>query len=396
MDEIDVAIEARYRVGIMRAKVGESDESTFVKIVTDAIQRFSNAVADQLPDLALETNSFSTPHLVPSGGTYNPLDFMQIGLAEKAERGLSFLIIVTDVDLSPSKMSYTLALPSRLTNIALVTTRRLNPEFWGRETDNALAADRLSKLLIHAFGHLLNLSHSANPENVMAKIEGVEALDGMVDFTKAQVDEIEKTLPVEAFERSTRSNKFSFAVSTIFRRLSSIVKAVIRANPLRLVTRMPTMLATAISVIALLLFGAEVWDYAAMASNGQVAGLTILSFAIGTFVLFRAFSFATVSARDGRVMESSIVTSAATIITLFLTLFVMFLGFAGLMLFFAETIFPRPLMESWTTVEDARSLDDHIRLATFLAGLGVLSGSLGGSADSRNVVRRVLFMSDEI
>ncbi|MGB3457405.1 MAG: matrixin family metalloprotease [Litorimonas sp.] len=387
---------ARYRVGVMRAQLGEGDPQGFAELVDGALKRFSRDIADQLPDLSLETSAFSTPHLVPEGGGYNALDFVQLGLAEKAERGLSFLIIVTDVDLLPSKTSYTLALPSRVTNIALVTTRRLNPEFWGEQRDTGRATERLSTVLIHAFGHLLNLKHSDAPSNVMAPIKGVETLDRMTDFTTEQLDDIRKTLPREAFDQSARSGKLGFALSTLRRRFPSILRAVWRANPVKLVGRMPTMLATAFSVIALLLFGAEIWDYAAMATNAQVTGLTLISFAIGTFVLYRAFSFAPVSARDGRIMESTIVTSAATMITLFLTLLVMFLLFAGLMYFFAATIFPEPLMESWTTVEDAASFDDHLRLSAFLAGLGVLSGSLGGSADSRSVVRRVLFMSDEI
>lgn len=392
----DVMNPARYRVGVMRAQLGAEDPQGFAELVDGALQRFSNDIADQLPDLSVETSTFSTPHLVPEGGGYNALDFVQLGLGEKAERGLAFLIIVTDVDLSPSKTSYTLALPSRITNIALVTTRRLNPDFWGDTRDTDRARGRLSTVLIHAFGHLLNLSHSDQPNNVMAPIKGVETLDRMTEFTKEQVTEIRETLPREAFDQSTRSGKTGFALSTLMRRFPSILRAVWRANPIKLVGKMPTMLATAFSVIALLLFGAEIWDYAAMASNWQVFWLTVFSFVIGTFVLYRAFSFSPVSARDGRIMESTIVTGAATMITLFLTLFMMFVIFAGLMLFFAETIFPKPLMESWTTVEDARSLDDHLRLSAFLAGLGVLSGSLGGSADSRSVVRRVLFMSDEI
>jgi predicted Zn-dependent protease len=387
---------ARYRVGVMRAQLGEGDPQGFAELVDGALKRFSHDIADQLPDLSVETSAFSTPHLVPEGGGYNALDFVQLGLGEKAERGLSFLIIVTDVDLSPSKTSYTLALPSRITNIALVTTRRLNPDFWGEARDTDRAKERLSTVLIHAFGHLLNLKHSDDPNNVMARIEGVESLDRMTDFTGAQLDDIRDTLPKEAFDQSTKSGKTGFALSTLARRFPSILRAVVRANPLKLVGRMPTMLATAFSVIALLLFGAEIWDYAAMASNAQVFWLTAISFGIGTFVLYRAFSFTPVSARDGRMMESTVVTSAATMLTLFLTLVAMFVLFAVLMYGFASVVFPEPLMESWTTVEDAASFDDHMRLSAFLAGLGVLSGSLGGSADSRSVVRRVLFMSDEI
>ena len=68
---------------------------------------------------------------MPSAGTYAPLDFLQIGMNEKLERGIHFLLIVTEVDLSTTTFSYTLALPSQLTNVGIISTKRLNPTFWG-------------------------------------------------------------------------------------------------------------------------------------------------------------------------------------------------------------------------------------------------------------------------
>jgi hypothetical protein len=38
---------------------------------------------------------------------------------------------------------------------------------------------------------------------------------------------------------------------------------------------------------------------------------------------------------------------------------------------------------------------DHAKLSIFVAALGVLAGSLGGRADSRDLVRSVLFVDEE-
>ena len=38
---------------------------------------------------------------------------------------------------------------------------------------------------------------------------------------------------------------------------------------------------------------------------------------------------------------------------------------------------------------------DHIKLSLFVAAFGTLAGSLGGRADSRDLVRGVLFIDEE-
>ena len=56
-------------------------------------------------------------------------------MTEKLERGVQFLLIVTEVDLAATALSYVVALPSRLTNVAVVSTKRLDPAFWGDDPD---------------------------------------------------------------------------------------------------------------------------------------------------------------------------------------------------------------------------------------------------------------------
>lgn len=156
------------------------------------------------------------------------------------------------------------------------------------------------------------------------------------------------------------------------------------------------MIATALSVIIVLIFGGETWDFAASVSYSQLAVFVVSSFLAATFVLYRAFSFRLISTRRGQTSESSVVTAVATYLALVLTLICMFLMFGVLMYGVVVFVFPDPLMSTWTSDKDGASFAAHMRLATFLASVGVLSGSLGGSADSRSVVRNVLFAADEI
>ena len=156
------------------------------------------------------------------------------------------------------------------------------------------------------------------------------------------------------------------------------------------------MIATALSVIIVLIFGGETWDFAAAASARQVAVFAVASFCAATFVLYRAFSFRLVDTRHGNTSESSVVTAGATLLALALTLLCLFAAFAALMYGVVVFTFPDALMRAWTSAEDGTTFAAHLRLVAFLASVGILSSSLGGSADLRSVVRNVLFSVDEV
>ena len=175
----------------------------------------------------------------------------------------------------------------------------------------------------------------------------------------------------------------------------SIAHAVARANPLRLATRLPTLITAALSVIIVVFFSPEMWDVASTVELYQLVLFSGVSVAVATFVLYRAFAFGAPLRRGRRLAESSVVTGAATLLSLTLTTLLIFTAFAALAYLGIITIFPRQLMESWPTVDPAVRTLDHVKLSLFVAALGTLAGSLGGRADSRDLVRGVLFTDEE-
>ena len=382
----------------MTMEVEGKDSDAFHALVERAVSAFEAALDHDL-HVRVEPIRFEGPHLVPGAGAYAPLDFLEIALAEKLERKLPFLLVVTEVDLSSSSLAYTLALPSQLTNVGILSTRRLDPGFWGGEADAESAADRLSSLLLHTFGHLLNLRHADDPANVMYPVESVEDLDGMSELTPAQLDRLRVMLPRESHETVAGGRglgaRVAFTLRTLVADAPSIARAVWRANPLRLATRMPTMIAAALSVIIVLLFGAETWDVAGAVSMPQVVLFSVVSFAAAAFVLYRAFAFEALLGRDRKLAESTVVTASATLLSLALTLLVLFVAFAVLMYVGVVAVFPQELMTTWSTTDPATETDDHVKLSLFLGAMGVLAGSLGGRSDSRDLVRNVLFLTEE-
>ncbi len=160
-------------------------------------------------------------------------------------------------------------------------------------------------------------------------------------------------------------------------------------------TRLPTMITAALSVILVLFFSAEVWDVGSTVELYQLAILSLIAVGTATVVLYRSFAFSGVLTRGRVLAESTVVTSAATALSVFLTMLLLFLCFTGLAYLGAITVFPRKLMETWPTVDPAVRTLDHVKLGMFIAALGVLAGSLGGRADSKDLVRTVLFIDEE-
>ena len=366
----------------------------FGRLVNNAVANFGSALAEEL-GLRIDLLSFEGPHLTPAAGAYAPLDFLRVGMTEKLERNVHFLLIVTEVDLAATTLSYTLALPSQLTNIGIVSTKRLDPAFWGSEADPELSARRLSHLLLHTFGHLLNLPHTDKTTNAMYAFARVEDLDSMAVLTPEQFTHMRRELPREAHERTTQKAPLGFAVRTLLTDWRSVGRAVLQANPLRLATRLPTMLTAALSVIIVVFFSPEMWDVASTVELYQLILFSGAAVGVATFVLYRTFAFGALLRRGRRLAESSVVTSAATIFSLLFTMLVLFTAFATLSYFGIVTLFPRKLMETWPTVDPAVRTLDHIKLSLFVAALGLLAGSLGGRADSRDLVRDVLFLDEE-
>ncbi|NJC28036.1 hypothetical protein [Neolewinella antarctica] len=382
-------------VGIMKVDVSGDDTAALNRLTTRATERLTTALRREAR-LNVRSFTFNGPNLTPGDHGYRALDFIQIGINEKTERQLAFLLLVTEVEIAAASFSYLLALPSQLTNVAIISTRRLADYGSDEYEDEDLLADRLGTLMLQCFGRLLNLDYRAgDPQNYLSSIRVPADLDAMDRFTDAQFTTIVANLPAEANDRFSDNNRASFVLRQIASNLPRIFRGAFRANPIRIATKLPTMIATALSVIIVLIFGGETWDFAASVANDQLTVFVVASFAMASFVLYRAFSFRLVATRHGNTSESSVVTAAATYLALLFTLAVLFVAFAVLMYGVVVFVFPDTLMRTWTSAKDGSTVEAHVRLVLFLAAVGILSGSLGGSADSRSVVRNVLFAADE-
>lgn len=308
---------------------------------------------------------------------------------------MPFLLIVTEVDLASSSLAHALALPSRLTNVAVISTKRLSPELWSGVPDPDRAAPRLAALMLHSFGDPVALDHHGDPTNPMVRPGEVEDLNRMAALTPPSMSRMARTLPTKANERWTVDGKTAFVAATLVRDAGGNARAVVRANPFRLLAKMPTTIAAALSVIVVLSFSAETWDVATAVSVPQVVGYSAMCLGGAAFALYRAFVFDTLLSRDRRLTEGAVVTTAATLLSLAATLLAPSALFGARMWFVILTVFPAAPMDRWPGVGAATTRLDHLKLSRFLAAMGVLAGSLGGLLDSRDLLRGVLFITEE-
>ncbi len=387
--------QKEYVIGVMKTPVGELDDA-FTEIVNLAVEQVEQELRRGKVGVSVDLFQFVGPHLTATAGVFSPLDFLQVALVEKLERRANFLLVVTEVDLAAQLQSYAVALPSELINIGVISMRRLAPSFWGEvKTDHSMTARRLAAAMLHTLGHLLGLRHEADPANPMHDFDEVADLDRMGSFTPEQAQKLHRMLPVEARDLTWERGQWGRALQRIGANLPVIWRAVVRANPFDLAVRFTTMVTVALSLIIVLFFSAEIWDLAGAMTTGEVLLFSAVAVLAATAVVYRAFALRSVSVRGDRTAESVVVTQAATLLSLFLTILVLYAFFALLMFLAARLIFPDPLMASWATINPVDDMIDHIRLAIFLASMGVLAGSLGGAVQNREVIRHILFLDEE-
>lgn len=87
------------------------------------------------------------------------------------------ILALTDEDLFLTTDSFVFGHTDPPGGVALVSTHRLRPEFYGLPPSNKLLKERLVKVAIHQLGHINGLSDCENPECVMFKATTITEMD---------------------------------------------------------------------------------------------------------------------------------------------------------------------------------------------------------------------------
>jgi uncharacterized membrane protein len=384
-------MEQQYLVGVMITPI-ETTDKDFQAMVRKAVPVVEEVLEGRIPHLKLDVFDFIGPHLLPVNGNYSPLELLELGVIEKVERKPNFLLVVTEVGISSQVTTYSVALPSPLTNVGVISSKRLDPGFWNEGDDEAATVKRLAGLMLHTIGHLLNLPLHLSSSNIMYHFEELAELEDMRTLTDEQVQHMRKALPAEARDMTAKKPAYRFRLQRIKANARSIWRTIVDANPLRLATDLTTMIAAALSLMIVIFFSTEIWDIGSTVELYQFVVFALLSVIVAALVVYRAYPLRAITTHTNRVSESLVVTHVTTLLTIFLTMLVLYVMFWVLTYAGIVTFFPQRLMETWPTVDAAVRTLDHIKLSTFIAAMGTLVGSLGGRLENRKVMHRILFV----
>ena len=91
-------------------------------------------------------------------------------------QGMKYVLVV-DVDLYTPVLTFIFGEAQFEGQLAIVSTHRLNNEFYGMQANGALLEERLQKEIIHELGHMIGLYHCHQFECVMRSSTYVEEID---------------------------------------------------------------------------------------------------------------------------------------------------------------------------------------------------------------------------
>lgn len=93
------------------------------------------------------------------------------------ESGVERLLGVTEADLYASSMNFVFGEAHNIWGVAVISLRRLRPEFYGQTPDKRIFLERCAKEAIHEIGHTLGLGHCDNPKCVMFFSNNIQMVD---------------------------------------------------------------------------------------------------------------------------------------------------------------------------------------------------------------------------
>jgi archaemetzincin len=76
-------------------------------------------------------------------------------------------LLLTDVDISASSTNYVFGLADIARRVAVVSSCRIHPSFWGLKETRGFFEEQWGKVVTHEFGHTLGLLHCGDWDCVM-------------------------------------------------------------------------------------------------------------------------------------------------------------------------------------------------------------------------------------
>lgn len=369
----------------------------------DALQAFAAQLGEDVRAemesvTGLQWRFFATsPMRLRSDKPQRPSDFVDEASQRMAQGPFDLVVVVTDLGLTSRRRHIVAGLASPTLRMAVVSVRKLlnqGGRAASQRLDDSAVRWNSAALLLHLLGHFVGLHHGGRMRSaVMRRFEfrsGLERLPRFAPHERQVFARVGERLPERELRGGDALAGLVFHVLMALRHPLDGLRPLLRNRALLMPLSLPGLATAAVAPCFLLVFTAEIWDVGLGMSNRLAALYAMFSILAASFYLVRAQSLL-LPRRERRLLtEHLAVTNAVIYLSIVLACIGLFLIVAALMMVIAVWIFPQDLIQTWPTLNYPQvSLEDKLRLAAFIATVGVSTGALAGGLESRAVVRHL-------
>jgi predicted Zn-dependent protease len=335
-----------------------------------------------------------------------PVELLDQGVTVRSYRKWDFTVIVTAADLVSHYQQDAFAVLSRSLQATAISTARIDPHAYNRaiawEQRIDLLAARISVLVMHAIGHLAGLQHVVDAKNYMTTVHTLAELDRCGEFNSEQRQQLRVALREVAdhrLEEQTdvrRTWKIWFYVRASWINRRQLAKAVWKSKPWQFPFRLSRVSTAATAAMLVLMTTAESWEVGLNQTGLLLAGLA--TFAIVTTTIYVLLRQGLFTRRGrGRLSESLVVTNVSTFLVVLAGMTTTFAVLCFSMWIFGSLFFRPEIVANWVAaIRRPISAGVYLKLASFVASLGLFLGALGASFEQQHYFRHITFVDEEI
>lgn len=333
-----------------------------------------------------------------------PSDFLDSASQRMAEGPYDLMAVITDVGLMSRQHLLVPGLPSEVSRIMVISTRKLVTTGKGQENlELAHSKSRFNgaALFLKLVGSIFGLKKTrANPGAVMNIKDFSRELQKVPTFSQQEREKMHRRsqdIPDRELREGNWLESFIFHILMSLRHPREFFLPLLKNRALLLPLSLPGLATAAVAPAFILVFTAEIWDVGLGMTNTTAIIYAVVSVLLASFYLVSIQSLFLPRKEKRVVTEHLAVANSVIYCSIFIACVGLFLLVGGLMMLLELYVFPADLMQTWPTLEtDNIGLEEQIRLAIFISTVGVTTGALAGGLDKRTVVQQLALFHDRV
>jgi hypothetical protein len=331
-----------------------------------------------------------------------PSAFLDEASRHMAEGPFDMVIVITDGILISRRQLVQPGLASPTSRCLCLSLRALTRT--ARDTPPHSLQDEVVRwngaaLILHLLGHVLGLDHAPRSDSeVMApfRLRQLRSAPPRFNHHERKLLQLRsRDLPERELRGSGPLASLIFHVIMVIRHPRAVLAPLLRSKAFFLPASLPGISTAAVAPTLILVFSSETWDVGLNLSNGTAGLFAVASILAASWYLVNIQSLFFPRREKQTVTEHLAVANGVVFLSMLLACAGLFTAVVILMLLIQFYIFPEDLIRTWPTLSDPIvSLGDQLRLAAFIATVGVATGALAGGLENRSVIQHLALFED--